>query len=139
MAAWSCVAPEWFRAGVRLRDACRIAPCHTATRDLPHPSLDLTNPERPSKERDQYAFSVVAGNGCLGMNDGLVSAATQLRSQYPATHEDDKDGKLVKQLGLSAELGLLCEQEVRKVGASINGPRITGGLLFTRAHHSTDI
>ena len=38
------------------------------------------------------------------------------------TCEHDHDGKLVKQFGLFAVLGLLQKQELRKIGASINTP-----------------
>ena len=42
-----------------------------------------------------------------------------------STYEPDRKGKLVKQLGLFAELGLLRKQQLRKAGTRINGPRNT--------------
>ena len=55
------------------------------------------------------------------------------------THEHDREGKLVKQLGLFAELGLLRKQELRKIGTSINGPLFTIGapVIYYLPEHIT--
>ena len=55
------------------------------------------------------------------------------------TREHDREGKLVKQLGLFACLGLLRKLELRRVGASINGPIFTIGspVIYYLPEHIT--
>ena len=78
---------------------------------------------KPSKHRCQN-YCAVCTEYCWYLLKKYMNLVVQ------PTREHDQEGKLVKQLGLFAELGLLPKQQLRNAGTSFNGPLCTLGSIY---------